>query len=416
MNLVNGPVNTVRLEGSVGSNKKVVYLFMDFHLSRYQQTKCMDIRAVDINTFFIEEFDKLYKSNPNKIIDFMFERGLLRPLHRAHSKGIYLQEISDLFTKAFKLDINTNKAQKSSLVPNVRFHYTDVRNFITRHSYNVLYDQINAILDRIYDSLDYNLHELEELFRYIQLTQSEFATLYVLLYKNHHKFNPKIEKSLYSANKSKMYDTPETDNYKLIQKLIYKLLVEYNHNPVKKIIGEIINTELHMMFIDFFNYIDEVLSFITEEIDLLTKFGDRDPSTILFQQSDQIYTYGIDQLKKWNNVLKFNDINNIFMDKYINIGLYLMDLYKLRRILDKDYVTNAISYAGANHSINYIRLLIKYFGFKLTNYSYLKNSNIRQAEKIIKSSKTYNELSVLFYPLVFPIQCSDMSSFPKLFM
>ena len=180
-----------------------------------------------------------------------------------------------------------------------------------------------------------------------------------------------------------MYDTPETDNYKLIQKLIYKLLVEYNHNPVKKIIGEIINTELHMMFIDFFDYIDEVLSFITEEIDLLTKFGDRDPSTILFQQSDQTYTYGIDQLKKWSNVLKFNDINNIFMDKYINIGLYLMDLYKLRRILDKDYVTNAISYAGANHSINYIRLLIKYFGFKLTNYSYLKNSNIRQAEKII---------------------------------
>ena len=164
MNLVNGPVNTVRSEGSVGSNKKVVYLFMDFHLSRYQQTKCMDIRAVDINTFFIEEFDKLYKSNPNKIIDFMFERGLLRPLHRAHSKGIYLQEISDLFTKAFKLDINTNKAQKSSLVPNVRFHYTDVRNFITRHSYNVLYDQINAILDRIYDSLDYNLHELENYF------------------------------------------------------------------------------------------------------------------------------------------------------------------------------------------------------------------------------------------------------------
>jgi len=411
--LVNGPVNTVRLEGSVGSNKKVVYLFMDFHASPYQQKKCPEIRATDVNTFLVEEFDRARKSNPDQTFDFMFERGPIRPYHHKNIREIYLTEIADLFTKGFKLDIETNKAQKSDLVPNVRFHHVDVRDFMTRIGWN-MYDTINPLLNNIYHNLGYNSSQLSELFHCIQQVQSEFATLYVMLYKNHNLFNPKIEKSLYSANLYKMYTIPEKDNYKLIQKLVYKLLVEYKHESIKKIITEIINTELHEMFINFFNWIDGVLSFLSAELDLVEKIGNHSPSELLFQQSDQTYTYGIDRSEHWNKILKLYDINRTYWDQFINIGLYLMDLYNLRRILDKDYITNAIAYTGAAHSNNYIRLLIKYFGFKLTHYSYLKNNNIKETEKIVKSSKTLKDLNMLFYPFVFG-QCSDLSSFPKLF-
>jgi hypothetical protein len=411
---VNGPVNTVRLEGSVGSNNKVTYLFMDFHAPAYMQEKCSDIRATDISTFLVEEFDKLNKSDPNMMFDFMFERGPTRPHHIKNKKEIYLTEIADLFTKAFKLDVETNKALKSDLVPNVRFHYVDVRDFLLRTIFTTHFRQISPLLNTIYHHETYNPRQLGELFSNIQAVQSEVATLYVSLYQTHNLFNPKIEKSLYSANISKVYDISEKDNYKLVQQLIYKLLTKYNNKSVQKLITEIINTELYEMFMDFFNYINSVLSFITEEIDFFEKLGDHSPTEILFQQLDGTYTYGPDLTTHWKNLLRFHDINSKLSTKLIDIGLYLMDLYNLRRILDKSYVTHALAYTGARHSTNYVRLLIKYFGFKLTNYSYLKNDNIKEAEKMIKASKTVGELDILFYPFVFT-QCSDLGSFPKLF-
>jgi hypothetical protein len=411
---VNGPVNTVRLEGLVGSNKKVVYLFMDFHKSPISQKKCSDIRAVDINTFLVEEFDKLNQTNPKMIFDFMFERGPTRPHHNKNRKQIYLTEIADLFTKAFKLDIESNKALKSDLVPNVRFHYVDARDFLMRSLFTVYFDNISPILGSIYHNQMYNPNQLDILFNDIRKVQSDIATLYVLLYQTHNVFNPKIEKSMYSANTTTIWDINEKDNYKLVQKFIYKLLTKYNHKSIQKIIIEIINTELHEMFVDFFNFADNTLSFITEEIDFFGKIGDKRPSEILFQQSDQIYTYGPDPVTYWKKLLKFYDINAMFSSKLIDIGLYLMDLYNLMRILDKDYITHALAYTGARHSVNYVRLLIKYFGFRLTNYSYLKNNNIKEAEKLIKSSKTMGECEVLFYPYIFS-QCSDLGSFPKLF-
>jgi hypothetical protein len=387
---------------------------MDFHASVYQQKKCSDIRAIDINTFLVEEFDKLNKSNPKMVFDFMFERGPLDTFHKTNAKRLYIGEVRDFFTKSFKLDIDTNKAQKSDLVPNVRFHYVDIRDFLMRTSFNLHYGQIRPILNNIYHTRSYNPNQLNGLFHNIQMIQSEFTTLYVLLYKNRNLSNPIIDKSLYSANINTMYSTSENDNYKLVKKSIYKLLVKYNHESIKKTITQIIDTELHEMFIDFFNYIDGILLFISTEIDLGSKFENHYSSEILFQQSDRTYTYGIDRQEHYRKILKFGDIDGTLFDKFVGIGVYFMDLYKLRRILDKDYVTNTISYAGAFHSNNYIRLLVKYFGFKLTNYSYLKNNKIKETEKIIKSSNTLEDLNILFYPYVFT-QCSDLSSFPKLF-
>lgn len=414
MALVNGPVNTVRLEGMIGSNKKVVYVFMDFHAPPTSQKKCDDIRAVDVNTFFVEEFDKLYEKNSNIVLDFLFERGQLRPYHEKNAKGMYIDEISDMFTKSLKINIDTNKVQKSDLVPNVRFHHTDVRDFLTRNNFKTYYGIISPILNNIYSNSSYGIQLLTQLFNGIHIMQSEFSNLYISFYQNRTLKNPLINKSLYSENIDTFQTISELDIYKLAQKTIYKLRNSYKNDSIKKIINEIIDTELHDMFLDSLNYFDNILLFITEEINFLSKFKNYGTNNILLQQSNLTYTYGIDQTEYLKKILKFNDIDRIIFDKYIYIGAYLMDLYKLRRILDKEYVTNAISYAGGGHSCNYIRILIKYFNFNITHYSYLKNDNITEAEKIIKKTNKEEELYVLFFSPIFT-QCSNLSSFPKLF-
>ena len=69
---INGPINTIRLEGKVGSTKKVITLFMYWQLGPYNQTKCDDIRAVDINTYLVRQFDSAIKSKPDLTYDFIY--------------------------------------------------------------------------------------------------------------------------------------------------------------------------------------------------------------------------------------------------------------------------------------------------------------------------------------------------------
>lgn len=411
---INGPFNILRLEGTVGSVKKVIYLFMDVHMPESSQYKCENPRAVDIQSFLVFEFERLQKSDPDKMFDFMFERGLLKPHHFANEKVLYLGEISDLFSKAFKIDLQANRAQSSDLIPNVRFHFIDVRDYIMRKSHNVIFHKLQTLTDTIYADKNYNLKQLKELFDYVQVVQSEFSVVYSLLYKTEKLSNPKISRSLYSAHMYKMYDISETDNYKLNQKLIYKLLVKYENPAVKEKITEIINNRVHDMFIELFDYVDKTLFFINEEIDIIKSYGQHDVSQILLQQSNNTYAYGQDKKNSLKKIFEIRLIGDNMFKKAFDIGVYLMDLYKLRRMIDKPYIQNIINYAGGYHSQNYVQLLVNHFGFKLTNYSYLKNNDIKAAEKVIKKTTNPDQLNILFFPTLLG-QCSDLGSFPKLF-
>ncbi len=65
--------------------------------------------------------------------------------------------------------------------------------------------------------------------------------------------------------------------------------------------------------------------------------------------------------------------NNIYI-KYMSTTSQIMDLYFLRRFLDKSYVTNGIIYTGAYHTMDIIYILINKFDFKLTHSSVNKLS------------------------------------------
>ena len=49
--LINGPFNTIRMEGMVGNIKKIIYLFLDIHLSTDEQTKCDGYDNMDIANY-----------------------------------------------------------------------------------------------------------------------------------------------------------------------------------------------------------------------------------------------------------------------------------------------------------------------------------------------------------------------------
>jgi hypothetical protein len=122
-------------------------------------------------------------------------------------------------------------------------------------------------------------------------------------------------------------------------------------------------------------------------------------------ESSEIY----DCLLLFKNIQK-----QIFNSIIKEIGPFIMDLFLLRRFLDKEYITNTITYTGAGHSVNLIRLLVKYFDFNITNCSYIKNDDIPTTLNIINESKRKEELYDLFLSPVL-LQCSDLGNFPELF-
>lgn len=100
--------------------------------------------------------------------------------------------------------------------------------------------------------------------------------------------------------------------------------------------------------------------------------------------------------------------------RIINMYTNIMDAFFLRRLLDKEYITNSITYTGMAHSTNYINFLVSEFYFKVTHASYSKEQNVDQLNKKIKNS-SYAQVRELFYPPAIH-QCSDMSSFHDSFL
>ena len=119
---------------------------------------------------------------------------------------------------------------------------------------------------------------------------------------------------------------------------------------------------------------------------------------------------------------------NNFPEKYAKLQTYVgmlyheisqlflcvVDVYFIRRFLDKDYIANGIAYNGADHSIHFVYLLVKYFNFKLTHiYPSPINTNIETLNKCAKDAKTFDDIFISKFCTEKQQQCIDMSSFPK---
>ena len=244
---------------------------------------------------------------------------------------------------------------------NFRFHYTDIRDSLL--IYNILYD-------------------------------------YFKLYIYNTKFNGRVYILLFKELKELILSFIKLLNN---NKFIIKILNKYNNLKIKKQILKIYKY-IYSYCKEAINLIDNLIKFITNN--LMNKYI-------------EIYYINIYENTKNNNyiIITVNKINEIIS----YIGVLIVDLYFIRRFLDKNYINNVILYVGGLHLVNISYLLVKYFKFKITNVNYINQpinlnkyilelsnkdilKNISNLENMLINSKN-NQI----------YQCTDLLNFPDNF-
>lgn len=406
---VSGPINVIRLEGNVGKIKKVIYLFMDLHLNLMDQRECDNIFSQDIQKYYVESFYNINKKN--KIYDFFCEIPPNNIIETGHGvtypteinyKDIYIEEVWKVFRKLFVYEKKQNKVKLSNIMKNLRLHYVDIRTYFIPNFWDI-YDELNRILSTIHTNI--SIMMLTNIKMLIKIYKSTYNTIISIVNNlRHHKIKIKNINNIINEH-SKM----ETDkNY--IEKITYlmnKILFSYKNNNIKDKVNNIINDMIKIME----NDILEIDNFINK-LDNYRSTVDKSKNQLLYNNRKKIYDYGIDD----------HLVNEIILDiitgisqiriNFINSTSFIMDIYFLRRFLDKNYITNAICYTGAAHSKIYILYLVKYFDFKITNTSYSKEKDINKLNNIIKEKTFQGELNEFLYPPLLT-QCSDLTNFPK---
>ncbi|ANB50213.1 hypothetical protein [Powai lake megavirus] len=396
---VNGPVNVVRMEGQVDGINKIIYLFMDIHIPIEYQSECENIYSQDINLYLAENFKKM--SETNKIYDFFLE---MRPTHLSIKdpniyveREIYIAQVMKFFHKIFNYDTNKNKAKISDMLPNIRLHYADIRDYFELNSYDEIKKTIE-IMDQMWKNgyIDPKSIEILDIIKKLK-THFEFLVEILLSDKSvSPNYNKNIIKNINIGT-----DHSEDELQSLHKDLIYlvdKMFNRYDNKNIKNIMLDqkniLVNDlrELVKLCDNFIN-IHNKISYIALNDDTPASLSNR---------------------KRTNLTDMYNILSTL---DYVFVMFFarLMDIYFLRRFLDKKYITNAIVYTGMFHSTTYIQILIKNFDFIITHVSYSSIDNMKELNNRIKTTHLgEKEINEIFLQKMYT-QCSDMTNFPDMF-
>jgi len=418
---VNGPVNAIRLEGSINDINKIVYLFGDIHMPIQFQRKCEDPTSMDIHTYMARQLKKV---DPKDTYDFFFE---VRPSYlvvdRSKNKKSYMNEIDDLFRHAFRME--NNKVKPSDQFPNIRMHYIDIRDYAWNTDAGIGQSRnIGQLQKIIYYEINESYIYKNDILHMKQIIQTELDYIHDIYDIIYGSAGPTITKRATTikggalaqpVDPNKPDDAivsnidPATKNTKLA-KILNKILNKYTNPSVSKIMHNIIDHDLKHKFEMFYDYAAK----FNDELDLIQKSVDTMPDVRV--DSDGTFIFGMtpsEIIKMISNLMYlYEKLDGSHLTLYSNI----MDLYFIRRMCDKPYITNSIVYSGYYHTINYIYMLVKYFGFKVTNYGYIDKSitNADNLNKVIKASDYQYKLEPLFTQNKI-VQCVDLSTFPDHF-
>ena len=391
--MVSGPVNVVRLEGNIHGINKVIYVFMDYHMGVKEQTQCANIFSEDIQKYFANSFRKLINAN-KQIYDFFLE---IYPSELASTKQQktgalaepkeqYIEEVVKFFRKIFKYDPKQNKVSINELFKNLRLHYLDIRDYYKHNIYQQTKEMKNIAqefmstnniqpnkLDRIIYLLQVMKHHIELVINILSADETANKTSSPKIIK-HRSRNVDITALEYLANKIKSL---------------------YKYDDIKVIMNKLLDKNL-ANFNSVIKNIDNTIKRFDQYADIIIK---NDPSSHTIR-------------KMIRDIV--NTVETIVYDQFVEYFARFTDIYFLRRFLDKDYITNAITYTGARHSNTYIDTLVKSFGFKITHAAYSKIADMdKLTNKIKKTSLT--EIQELMLPPDIQ-QCSDMTNFPANFI
>lgn len=407
---VNGPINVVRLEGNIGNVKKVMYLMMDIHNPCAMQTKCENIFSTDVDKYLADSFYDLNKADHK--YDFFLEIFPTEILNvkygypfnmKFNMNDIYIQEVWKLFVKTFAMDKDKKTVKQPDIFQNVRLHYADIRAFFDLDDfYN--FRTASRIIGSFWES-GFNEDSIRRVIEILSTAKEHYLQL-VNVYtelKKDKKFKIPTPKIIGPPEKNE-----EGNPIIHIAYLLRKITTKYSHKEIQKKLVSYLENHLEK--------ITGLVQDINELIDRIHKYsqGIADAEGTLVEQPDGLWNYDIP-----NNIIRnlltdlINKTSNVYKD-FVSFYANIMDMYFLRRFLDKDYITNGIAYTGAYHSVFYVYMLVKTFGFKITHTSYSKIKNIKELNKKVRTIKSELELNELLYPPKMD-QCSDMTRFPKHF-
>lgn len=383
---VTGPYNIVRLEGEVNGIKKVLYTFFDFHFDEHAQTECDDPTADTIKQYLaknmlrIEDNDKQY--------DFFLEVSPTELLYD-WDKGNYKYILS--LRKLFKYQ------QDNRSFTNTRFHYADLRDYTTSLIPKDLKDYLDEILCKKYLHPDLEKHFTTILY---------FINLATKAMDGTEKKSKDIKPLNYDELKT--YEVKDLDQN--AKYLINKAFNKYNHKNIKKKVVPVFKKEISSHFDRVRKEIKKIRQIIKDmnkaEDDIKKKGG-----VVINNHYSKILPYSefVDYLYEI-----YKSLQAICLYYMYGFGR-VMDLYFIRRFLDKDYITNAVMYSGSAHSTNYVHFLVNHMDFKVTHAAYSSvpiNKINNEIKKLKNKSSVY--LNKIFNDKP-TVQCSDISSFPDLF-
>lgn len=400
--MINGPVNVIRLEGQVYGIKKVLYLFLDFHVDVQNQTQCTNIYSEDIQKYFVNSFDKLNQGS--KIYDFFME---IHPseLINGHTnfdstdyRDKYIREVVKFFQKLFKFDPQKNKVEVNELFKNVRLHYLDIRDYFQNYIYFTAKESVNIARQfMINDYIDpRGINEIVQIFK---LIENHINQIIDILSKQQPKSNtPPVIK----------FRSMDLD-IKTIEYLTNKLQNSYNHVDIRNKMLGLLKDSID----DFQKFVETIKSTIMK----LEKYSQviiSNHNKLTKESMTNFYGYGLSQIIIREMITDIvNTCDTFIYGRLLDIFAKFTDIYFLRRFLDKDYITNAIVYTGALHSNNYVHFLINEFDFRITHASYSKIDDMQELTNEIKKT-TFDLTQELIYPEQFG-QCSSMKGFPEEF-
>jgi hypothetical protein len=401
---INGPIGAYRLEGKINGIKKILYLFADFHIYEY---KCPNDFSLDINQYIVREFSKINNSSDKTEYDFFLEiyPGLIYPSSVSTKKAStnYLNDLRYTFEKYINFDEVNNKMVVSKFGEKSRLHYIDIRGNVTNkisfHPH-IFLDLQSGNIYRIKESIHDILMNMVILLSILSeippnsMNKQNMTTTLIDILKNKEISNEFEEKQ-------------HTDYFRII---IDKLYRAYTNLDIKQIIVNELSDIVTKSKTGL-----ESLSNLYDKINKFIQYYNSMNNNLTFWNGS--IDYGVPYMDKLSNVhewtLEYATIHDAYQTNMAN----LMDLYFIRRFLDKSYINHGIVFTGAAHTMNIIYMLMNKFGFKLTN-SNINKYDIHTTNKMIakiNKNNIHEEMAKILLPDTLT-QCTDMSSFPESFL
>lgn len=402
---ISGPVNIIRLEGDIHGINKVIYLFMDYHMDVSNQTQCANVFSQDVQKYFANSFYKL--TDDDKIYDFFLEIYPTELFNRkkllaepVDYKEMYIEEVVKFFRRIFSYDPKENKVHISNLFKNIRLHFIDIRDYFKTNiteKVSIMRDISRGFMKK--DNI--NVSELNTIIDLLYFMRDHLDFIVGILVQNVYETN----------GKTKIINARSTNiNTQILEYLAKKIKEKYKYDDVKREMHRLIQKSIDN-FMDTIEDIDAAIRQFTEYGERISESGNR---LVRDENSLYVYTYGLSIYTIRKMIIDIaNRIDMLIEEQFIEYFARFIDIFFLRRFLDKDYITNAIVYTGGLHSNTYVYELVKSFNFRITHASYSKIADYNKLNAEIKN-RTLMEIQELLLPPTLR-QCSDMTNFPKNF-